>query len=145
MDKTGLDGNRDEHGKTSQVLQEGVRAVDAGAAGNEPASVTDPGTVSEVERQLRMSKRYLWAAMLMLLLGFQLRAFEQQEHIASAGVFYTAVVLAFLCNLNMRRAGVVGRTSPYVFVAAALTIIGFFPMLAMMGYTLFKAKSAPSV
>ncbi|WP_439890811.1 hypothetical protein ACS7SF_16855 [Ralstonia sp. 25C] len=82
--------------------------------------------------------------MLMLLLVFQLRAFEQQEHIASAGVFYTAVVLAFLCNLNMRRAGVVGRTSPYVFVGAALTIIGFLPMLALMGYTLFKAKSAPS-
>jgi len=86
---------------------------------------------------LSQAKGFFKAAVVLLLLSGLLYSQLPPKHIGSAVVFYSADVLALLCNICMVRAGVVGRSSPYVFVVAALTIIGSVPMLALMGYTLF--------
>ncbi|MDO3621695.1 hypothetical protein Q3O98_11355 [Ralstonia pseudosolanacearum] len=92
---------------------------------------------------LSRARQLFWATVLTLLLSFVLYAVLPQRHLVPTIAFYTATVLALFCNINMVGAGLVGKTSPYVFVVATLTIIGFFPMLGLMGYTLFLGKGRP--
>ena len=57
-------------------------------------------------------KLYL-GAVIALFVGVLLFAWLPPKHVFPTICFYTAVVLAVLCNFRMAKIGIVGRRSPY--------------------------------
>lgn len=84
--------------------------------------------------------RLYTGAVAALLAGVALFVLLPPKHILPTLCFYASVALATLSNISMARAGKVGRSSPYIFVAISLTVVGFIPMLVIMGYNLAKKE-----
>lgn len=89
--------------------------------------------------------RLYWAALFALITGAVLFAWLPPKHVATTICFYLAVALATACNLSMVKAGMVGKRSPYLFVAVSLTVIGFIPTLLLMRYSLAKNRKRAAI
>lgn len=87
----------------------------------------------------KASRLYV-GAIAALLLGIALFVLLPPKHFLPTICFYTALAVATFCNFSMAKAGIVGKHSPYIFVAISLTVVGFLPMLFVMGYSLAKHR-----
>lgn len=80
----------------------------------------------------------------LLILGIAVHLALEERHsdTFSTVLFWLSVASAFACNVYMSKLKMVGKSSPYIFVIASITVIGFFPMLALMGYAIRKENDS---
>ncbi len=87
----------------------------------------------------RIKLLFLFSLLLLILASIVPSAVPDFKY-AFVTLFGLSVVVGLICNVNMARLGRVGKSSTYIFCIASITFVGFIPMLALMGYTIWKSN-----